>query len=168
MKSPIKYQRLPGHGWTWTGPARLWLGEDHVLLVLNHCFHERYRRFFFADIQAVTVCRTHAGKVWTAVWAMMFLFFGGIALMVPAGVATVVLASMAAPFGLLLLGNIALGPTCSCYVWTAVQTERVSAITRVRTARKFLERVQPKITEAQGQPTPVEVAAESEPRALQE
>ena len=58
-------------------------------------------------------------------------------------------ANAIAPFTQLLLINLALGPTCACHIRTAVQTERLSALNRVRTARKFIARVEPLIAAAQ-------------------
>jgi hypothetical protein len=48
-----------------------------------------------------------------------------------------------------LVINILLGTTCHCYIKTAVQTERLLAVGRLRTARKFLDRIRPRISEAQ-------------------
>lgn len=154
------YKKLPGRGWTWSGPSRVWLGEDHVLLVLNRTFFESYRRFFLNDIQAVIVQRTHTGKTWTGVWATAFIFFSLIALAVDDRIAALVLAGLGVPFFVALIINIFLGPTCACYIRTAVQTERVPAISRLRTARKFIARVEPLITTAQGSLSPEQFATE--------
>src|SRR5436309_15206831 len=99
MSNPL-YTKLPGRGWTWTGPSRVWLGEHHVLLVAGRTFFESYRRFFLKDIQAVIIRRTHAGKIWTGVWALAFVFFAGIALAINDPVGTPVLVGIAAPFGI--------------------------------------------------------------------
>ena len=146
--SPSPYQKLPGRGLTWTGFSRVWLGADHVLLVRGHTWTETYRRFFFHDIQAVLMHHTHTGKIWNAVWAASAAFFAIIAMMLD-GIGSVVVASLGAPFAIALLINLALGPTCACHIRTAVQTERLSALNRVRTARKFIARVEPLIAAAQ-------------------
>src|SRR4051812_45233823 len=103
------YKRLPGRGWTWGGPSRVWLGEDHVLLVLNRVFLESYRRFFFNDIQAVLMRRTQTGKVFNIIWSLSALFFAVIALQLDE-VAAIILWCIAAPFAVALLINIVLGP----------------------------------------------------------
>ncbi len=143
------YTKLPGRGWTWTGPSRLWLGEDHVLLVGSQTFYESYRRFFFADLQAIVVQRTHTGKIWNGVWASGLLFFATLTMLTDDRTLASVLLGMGAPFGIALLVNTLHGPTCRCHFRTAVQTERVPALSRMRAARQFLARVEPLIASAQ-------------------
>jgi len=156
----LRYQKLPGRGWTWTGPARVWLGEDHVLLVLSRLFTESYRRFFLNDIQAIIIQRTHTGKTWNAVWGIVLAFLLAIALFVQNRTAALVLAALAAPFGVALLINVLLGATCTCYIRTAVKTERVPAINRLRGASEFLARIEPLIIAAQGELTPGQLDTE--------
>ena len=157
--SQSPYQKLPGRGLTWTGFSRVWLGADHVLLVRGHTWTESYRRFFFHDIQALLVRRTHAGKIWNAVWGGAAAFFAIIALMLD-GTASLVVAGLGAPFAVGLLVNLALGPTCACHIRTAVQTERLSALNRVRAARQFIARVEPLIAAAQQANAPENFPAE--------
>ena len=146
-----RYKRLPGRGITWGGPSRVWLGDDHVLLVLTRGYSETYRRFFFNDIQGVIVRRTHIGKIWNAVWASFFAFFGLLALIVNDNPGSMILACIAAPFGAALLVNLLLGPTCAFHIRTAVQTERLPAVSRASAAEKFIARIEPLITSAQGE-----------------
>jgi hypothetical protein len=157
--NPSAYKRLPGRGVTWGGPSRVWLGEDHVLLVLTRGYVETYRRFFFNDIQALVVRQTQVGKIWNAVWAMAAGFFLLIAVALN-GVAMVVMLCFAAPFVAALIINVALGPTCAFYVRTAVQAERLAAVSRTRAAEKFIARIQPLITAAQGELPREELAVE--------
>jgi hypothetical protein len=152
MQPAISYKRLPGAASTWTGYHRLWLGPDHVLHVKTTTMNESYRRFFFADIQAITVRRTNLGKYFNAGFGGVFLLFALIGAQVPAP-GWIVLLSFGAPFLMLLLANTALGPTCATYVRTAVQNERVPALSRVRAANRFLERVRPLVAQAQGPAT---------------
>src|ERR1700690_2887131 len=54
MNPGTPYRRLPG----WSGlimRKRLWLGPDHILLVSSKVLSEEYRRFYFADIEALVV-----------------------------------------------------------------------------------------------------------------
>jgi hypothetical protein len=53
-----------------------------------------------------------------------------------------------------LLINNFLGPTCTCYLRTAVQIEELSSLSRVRRARKVIDRVRPFIIAAQGELPP--------------
>lgn len=157
--SKSRYTKLPGRGWTWTGPSRVWLGDDHVLLVRGRTFLESYRRFFFNDIQGIVVRRTYLGRGWNAIWGPLALFFGLLSLAFD-GAGMIVMLSLAAPFVIGLIVNIALGPTCALHIRTAVQTEHVPAISRISAARKFIARVEPLIAAAQGGPPGEQMMAE--------
>jgi hypothetical protein len=154
-----RYTKSPGRGWTWTGPSRVWLGDDHVLLVRNRIFFENYRRFFFNDIQGVVVRRTDLGKMWNGIWASFALLFGLLSLAFESA-GMIVMLSLAAPFAIALLVNMLLGPTCTFHIRTAVQTERIPAVSRIATATKFIARIEPFIAAAQGTPPGEELMAE--------
>jgi len=51
----------------------------------------------------------------------------------------------------LVLLNSLLGPTCETHIQTAIQTERISSLGRLRTAQKVLARIQPHILAAQSE-----------------
>ncbi len=64
-KAPKDYTRLPGRGLRYGGfrlfsraICTLWMGADHLLLVDRTGYTESYKRFYFADIQAIVVRRT--------------------------------------------------------------------------------------------------------------
>ena len=143
------YQRIAGHGLTWGGTSRVWLGADHVLLVLRRGYVEVYRRFFFNDIQALIAQPTHTGKIWNAIFGFLAALFILPALALE-DVARMVMLGLGAPFIVALLFNLFRGPTCAFYVRTAVQTERLPALSRVRDADKFIARIEPLIQAAQG------------------
>ncbi len=154
-----RYTRLPGAGWTWTGPSSAWLGDDHVLLVRGRTFLESYRRFFFNDIQGIVVRRTYLGRGWNAIWAAFALLFGLVSLAFD-GAGLIITLSLAAPFIIGLIVNIALGPTCALHIRTAVQSEQIPAISRISAARKFIARIEPLISAAQGGPPGEQLMAE--------
>ncbi len=158
MNNP-RYIKLPGRGWTWTGPARVWSSDDHVLLVRSRIFFETYRRFFFNDIQGIVVRRTDIGKLWNGIWALFVLMFSLLSLAFDM-VGMIVTLSLAAPFLIALIVNLALGPTCAFHIRTAVQTERVPAVSRIFAARKFIARIEPLIAAAQGGPPGEQLMAE--------
>jgi hypothetical protein len=143
------YRRLPGRGMAALQHARLYRGPDHLLQVVSTGYSEIYKRFYFADIQAIILRKTHWGKFWTAVWASFTAMFGLPAFAIN-GPPAIAMGSVAGFFGLFLIGNIVFGPTCACFVRTAVQTERLSPVTRVRTARRLLKKLQPLIEPLQG------------------
>src|SRR5687768_10485412 len=58
-----EYRRLPGSARSVTGSIRLWQGKDHLLLCTSTSFSQDYRRFYYSDIQAITVRRTVTREV---------------------------------------------------------------------------------------------------------
>lgn len=54
MSAPAKPRRL-ARAWRLVGPARWYLEQDHLLLADQHWWTVDYRRFYYSDIQSVTV-----------------------------------------------------------------------------------------------------------------
>lgn len=144
------YHRLPGRSRQFLNASTLWEGPDHLLQVQSHVVAESYRRFFFRDIHAVVICETKNGRVMTIVLGVL----GGLLCLpmpfVPLA-ATIVLGIVAALFFLLAVGNFFRGPTCVCSLRTAVQTQELPSLNRLKTARKVLASLQPKIIAAQSE-----------------
>src|SRR5208283_5906459 len=44
--------------------SSLWLGDDHLLFVECTGYTETYKRFYFRDIQAITIRKTTTHAVW--------------------------------------------------------------------------------------------------------
>src|SRR2546430_6947924 len=97
----------------------------------------------------VTIQKTQLGKIFNGIFAFFTALFGLPAFDMSLGPA-IAMWSVAGFFGVLLISNVALGPTCACHIRTAVQTERLSAVTRIRTARRLLRRIRPLIEGVQG------------------
>jgi len=147
--APIKYRKLRGRGATLTHYVKLYLGPDHLLQVFSTGFTETYKRFYFRDIQAITIRKTIAGKVVNAVLGGITCMLVAFALSV-SGTGAIVFGSVAGMFALLLGFNLALGPTCACHLRTAVQHEKLPSLRRLRGARRALGRLQPHILAVQG------------------
>lgn len=141
----------------------LWLGTDHLLCVDSTGFTENYKRFYFRDIQAITVQATQRRSVWN--WILGLLT----ALCLVLGDLGSLFRGEPTPqvyvFGILffvfviplVLNNI-FGQTCICNLQTAVQTEELASLSRIRKTRKVLERIRPLIATAQGTLTPEEIS----------
>jgi hypothetical protein len=133
----------------------LWLGKDHLLCLSTNGYTETYKRFFFRDIQAFTIVLTQRRQAWNWVLGLALawcaagcaysLFSGGSITPGWLGVGFAVTLSFA---GLLVLNNL-LGPTCVCQLRSAVQTEVLSSVRRLKRARKLLARLEPLIAGAQ-------------------
>jgi hypothetical protein len=176
MAEKLQYKRLtrgyPRSSFAVAFASRvsLWLGPDHLLQVDNAGYTETYKRFHFQDIQAIIVRKTKRFMVWNVILALpacacllaVLPNLNGPNRSEPMAITCGVIAGL---FLFFLLINLALGPTCTCQMQTAVQTEEIPALRRVRKTRKVLNRIYPLITAAQegeGRPPisqPIETAA---------
>lgn len=141
------------------GTCRVWLGEDHVLVVQSRGYTETYKRFFFKDIQTVVVQGNHMWRMWNGIWGGLFLLFAILAVAAQDSVGSVVLLCLGVPFGVVFVINLILGPMCACSIRTAVQSERIPALNRLRDTQKFIARIEPFIIAAQGE-LPTETLSE--------
>ena len=158
--SQKEYRKLQGSS-SLIKRTRVWLAKDHVLSVENLGYSEDYRRFFFRDIQAIVIQPTSLGSILNLVLGFFLIapLCGIVAGLIAANDRSfqeddIILFVILCVIGLLILiplvVNIARGKTCACYIRTAVQTERLAAINRVRVAQRFVETLKPLISEAQG------------------
>jgi hypothetical protein len=139
----------------------LWLGKDHLLAIDSIRYVEEYKRFYFRDIQAITIRTTRRRSVWNFVLMLLLLFW--LAAFVSAfrnldRAAGIIMAICVAILAVPLLINNILGPTCTVYLRTAVQIEELPSLGRVRRTRKVLARIRLLIAAVQGQLTPEEIA----------
>lgn len=173
--APFKYRRLPGRGRRYHGAipvaaarSSLWVGPDHLLSVDRVWMNEEYKRFYFRDIQAITVQQTRGATMWLRIFGALAggsaFLFGMLAsdrwssarrtpLLVAGGILT-------ALWLLLLLINFLRGPTCICRLRTAVQTEVLPSLGRVAAANRAIALVKPLIEQAQGTLSAEEIGAE--------
>ncbi|MDB6021130.1 MAG: hypothetical protein JWQ04_987 [Pedosphaera sp.] len=134
----------------------LWLGKDHLLCIDRVWFKEDYKRFYFRDIQAIVIRKTENGRIANIV-------FGAlatpplIAALVTSGGWQVAWFIVTGFFLALMLINFLYGPTSACHLRTAVQTEELPSLKRLRRARKVLARLRPLIAAAQGELASAEV-----------
>ncbi|HXT10817.1 MAG TPA: hypothetical protein VN873_04575 [Candidatus Angelobacter sp.] len=140
--------------------SSLWLGEDHLLQVESAYFAENYKRFFFRDIQAITIRETHARMLFNIILGGL-LFVSTLAIVTASNHTAQIIWSciVFVFFGIPFLLNNLFGPTCACEIRTAVQTEKMPSLRRLRQARKALNKIRPLIAATQGQMTPDEVNA---------
>jgi hypothetical protein len=143
----------------------LWLGNDHLLSIDSTGYTEEYKRFYFRDIQALTICGNQRRVVWN--WILLAV------LVIPlAWLATMlfdreinsnaiwILWSIITSILLIpLIVNNLFGATCNCYLRTAVQVEELASLSRIRRAQKALARLRPLIAGAQGDLSAEEIPA---------
>lgn len=144
------YRRLPGFRRGFISSASLWTGPDHLLSVKSDRLRERYKRFYFRDIQAIVITKTprfHLSTRAAALAAVLLI--------------AILIASRRAPgpaIGLGLLGTglagcwiyISAAHSCACRLYTAVSREDLPSLYRTWSARKALVDLERRIAQAQG------------------
>ena len=139
-----------------TSRSSLWLGPDHLLVIDTNGYTETYKRFYFRDIQAITITLSQRRLTWNWVlgvltgvtlgcWLIYFLSSRNLDWL-----PVVIALGMIALFAIPLLLNNTLGPTCTCQLRTAVQTEELCPLGRLERARRVIGELRPLILQAQG------------------
>lgn len=158
------YRKLPGRKSTgFHTRDRLWLGRDHLLLVIRASvgYEEIYRRFFFSEIQGFRIEKTRDAAFWNVVFVLIALgtaaagaiFFEQTHMAHPTARFFEVVGTFCLVytflFAVALIINILRGPTCRCFIRTAVKEEELHPIARIKIARKVIGMIEEKIAEAQ-------------------
>jgi hypothetical protein len=128
--------------------TKLYLGTDHLLLVEQLILLERYKRFYFRDIQVITATLSARWIVFGTIWAFLALV-AALFFLVHHPLAVSAGAFFTALFGFAFVHNLILGPTCVVRLRTAVQTHRVAPLERIRDFHQRMETIEPLIREAQ-------------------
>jgi hypothetical protein len=128
--------------------TKLYVGTDHLLLVEQLILVERYKRFYFRDIEVITATPSARWIVFGVLWAFLaFLaalsFFIHQPFVIGAGI------FFTALFGFAFVHNMILGPTCIVRVETAVQSHRVAPLERIREFRQRMETIESLIRQSQ-------------------
>lgn len=157
MKSQSEYKRLPGTGHAFFGFGRssLWLGEDHVLLIIRRGYVEEYKRFYFRDICTIVIQKTGLylalnAAVGLLLSAFLFLHFLGVIEWHWDRAEHIALGIPTASLLLILLVNTVKGPTCLTKLGTAVHAVTIPSMNRVRASLRIVSTLQKKIEETQG------------------
>jgi hypothetical protein len=149
-----EYHKLPGSKKGFLiGKYTLWQGSDHLLQIFSRVGVEEYKRFYFNDIQAVVTRKTAVGTIQNIVMGLLVLIFTLPAIFFDGGWSlfyTVVAAAML----LLLAIGLFKGPTCKTILMTAVQTEKLHTLHRLKTTSKVMDRLRVHIHQTQGRLNP--------------
>ncbi|OQY02850.1 MAG: hypothetical protein B6I22_12800 [Desulfobacteraceae bacterium 4572_123] len=145
-----EYTRLPGKKKNFLiGYYSLWLGYDHLLYIFSRFGIEDYKRFYFKDIQAVITRKTATGKIQNLILSIFCILFSLMALYLKGGW-SIFNWSMAGLMAIFLMINWLRGPTCVSHLQTAVQTEKLYSLYRLKTAKKVMNRLRLIIEHEQG------------------
>ena len=150
MAKDKEYRKLPGvkKGFL-IGKYTLWQGKDHLLYIFSRFGAEDYKRFYFNDIQAIITRKTIVGKIQNIILACFVLMF-----LVPVfffdGGWSIFYGIVCCTMFLFLLINFFKGPTCDTKLLTAVQTEKLHSLSRLKIACRVMDRLQDCIQSTQG------------------
>jgi hypothetical protein len=128
--------------------TKLYLGTDHLLLIEQLILVERYKRFYFRDIQVITATRSSRWLVFGALWAFLALL-SALSFFVHNPYAVAAAIFFSAVFGFAFVHNMIQGPTCIVRLRTAVQTHRIAPLERIRDFRSGMQTIEPLIRSAQ-------------------
>ena len=148
------YQRLPGKKKGFLiGHHTLWQGSDHLLQIYSRLGVEDYKRYYFDDIQAIVTRKTGSGRIQNIVIGALSGLFCLFAV-TSGGGWSVFHAAVAAAILLILLINLLKGPTCETVLLTAVQTEKLYSLHRLKTTEPVMNRLRSIIERRQGRIDP--------------
>jgi hypothetical protein len=151
---PPTYKRLPGKKKGFImGQHTLWRGRDHLLQIYARWGTEDYKRYYFNDIQAIITRKTDIGKIQNFVTGALAGLFSLFAATATGGWATFN-AIIAIVILSILIINLIKGPTCETHLLTAVQTEKLHSLNRIKTAQAVMNQLKPIIERFQGHLAP--------------
>jgi hypothetical protein len=148
------YRRLPGRKKGFLiGHHTLWQGSDHLLQIYSRFGTEDYKRYYFDDIQAIITRKSGSGKIQNIVLVALIGLFCLFAV-TSGGGWSYFHAAIAAAMALILLINVLKGPTCETALLTAVQTEKLHSLHRLKKTESVMNRLRSIIERRQGRINP--------------
>lgn len=150
MKNP--YKRIARRSAFIAGYS-LWVNSVFLLSISTGPFSENYKRFYFQDIKSLVLQKTETWKIWNWLLGLSGACFALIIIL--AGGKGIIFAGLVTVFILVaLVVNNMLGPSCVCYIETAVQKEKLKALNRIKKAQKAMDTVKPLILQVQRKKIP--------------
>ena len=165
------YRKLPGKGRRADGQAiathyatsRLWLAEDHLLMVDEVYADQSVRRFHLKDIQQILLRKTNRFAIYNAILGILLLLVATPVFMVTEEAWRIFFAVFAGVVFLPLLINLIKGTTTKGFIVTAVHRIEIPSFGRLRSARKALAIIIPAIEAVQGVYDPASQTQSSTP-----
>lgn len=139
------------------GQNSLWMGEDHLLQVSLSACTERYRRFFFKDIQNVVITPGRERLITNVVCGIFLLGFAGLAVVTRnVEVAPYIFVVMDVVLLIAMLVNTLKGQGARVHILTAAGLTSLQAVKRMPKARRLCDQLAQEISAVQGteMPTP--------------
>lgn len=135
------------------GKYTLWQGSDHLLHIFSRFGVEDYKRFYFSDIQAIITRKTAVGFAQNVALGILLGFFL-LLVIASEGGWSIFWGFFVAMMLIFLVINLLRGPTCESHLMTAVQTEKLHSLGRLKNAFKVMNRLAPLIEQVQGRVSP--------------
>src|ERR1700689_4442820 len=146
MMTEPKYWRMPGRSGVFVHDS-LWMGADHLLSVRRNPFSESYRRYYFADIQAIVITELPNLVAPYGYGVSAFLIAATAGLLYIQHPVWAVLCTLASLVAFLVSWRSA---DCSCYLQTSVSTERLPSLRKRMDAEKTVALLKAEIERTQG------------------
>ena len=149
-RTPRIYTRLTRPALAVGTYKSLWLAADHLLIVNSSGYSENYARVRFRDIKGFFLIGSDRRYAWGVTWAIL-AFLSALPLVVTlvSGKTPIFSVFCLAVTSIALIWNHLLGPSCSAFVVTGVQTALLPSIVRQAKARKVLARLETLVRTAQ-------------------
>ena len=160
LRKDSNYKRLKLGGRSPLSTTSYWIWSNHLLVVEVTNYVERYRRFYFRDIQAILVQTSALRLGWNIgfgvvggliLTGLLFSAFSGVRDDVSNVIVTIAFIFFLL-FAVCLIINTLRGPSCSVYVQTAVQNQKLPGVRRWRKADALVAALTPLINAAQSSP----------------
>lgn len=137
--------------------SSIYLGQDHLLHAKQIVLFEKYRRFYFSEIEAISFSKSNRWIWFSVLWGFLlfcslFWFLGHATWCYILG------AALSFVYGALLVSNLVSGPSYVVHLQTAAQIRRLRPIEREKQLITFQQLVVPMIMQAQ-QPAVDQAAA---------
>jgi hypothetical protein len=149
---PAPYRKIAATGWTSRllpgARSAIYLGGDHLLHAKQIMLFEKYRRFYFSDIEAISFSKSNRWIWLSVVWGFLlfcslFWFLGHQTWCYVVGALSCLV------FGGFLPSNLIAGRTYVVNMQTAAQIRRLRPVERESQLIKFQQTVVPIIMQAQ-------------------
>ena len=135
-----------------TGSYQLWLAGDFLLHVKRAGYTQEIQRFAYRDIQALEICGSARRAIYGLVLGLPALLLALLGVGEPGGSEGRTGCWVAAGLLLLLLLiNLALGPTCHCVLQTALGPQVLPSLSRQRSARRAVTLIAERVEAAQAE-----------------
>ncbi len=145
-KTPSLYERLTRPAASVASYRSLWMAADHLLLVNSTGYSEDYQRIQYSDIKGFFVMPSDRRLYWHVPWVICLLFSGVfLANTLYSGKQPYVSGAFLSLSLVFIVWNQMLGPGCTTFVVTGVQTAPLPSLVRRRKAHGVLARLQPRI-----------------------